>query len=184
MENNIPSLVEKARNGNRYAFSELYKEYYSPIYRFVLIKTRHKETAEDITQSVFGKALQSVSRYKDTGAPFLAWLYTIARNLCIDYFKKKKDLLPGDPDLFWQELPDSICVSKDGRLEDMREAVARALLVLTDEQREVVSLRFIEDRSYAEIATLLGKSEEALRALNHRAMKEMRKVLPSYNFDD
>lgn len=184
MLDNIPLLIEEARKGDKESFARLYEEYYSPIYRFALIKLRHKEAAEDVAQSTFAKALQSIGDYKSTGAPFLAWLYTIARNLCLDYYKKKKDLLVSEPDIFWSELPDSYLVVKDGKREDMRQAVSRALATLSDEQREVVTLRFIEDKSYTEIADILGKSEEALRALNHRAMKEMRRELGSYNFKD
>src|SRR3989344_317784 len=96
MDNDIRVLVGKARQGDRAAFGELYNEYFAPIYRFVYFKIRHKETAEDITQSVFAKAFVAVSSFEERGAPFVSWLYTIARNLCLDHWKKKQDVLIED----------------------------------------------------------------------------------------
>ena len=179
MAHNISDLVASARAGDKEAFGLLYREYFTPIYRFVLIKTRHKETAEDITQAVFLKSLGAIDEYKDTGAPFIAWLYMIARNLCLDYFKKKSTIIVEEET--WLELGDErFGASALAEKRERTQEIARALEKLSNDQCEVVILRFIEERSYAEIAEILGKSEEALRALNSRAMKIMKVELKNY----
>src|SRR3989344_9608180 len=96
MDERIAQLVEKARRGDSESFGILYSEYFTPIYRFVYFKIRHKETAEDITQIVFTKAFGAVTTFQSTGAPFLSWLYSIAPHQCLDHWKKKQIFILGD----------------------------------------------------------------------------------------
>lgn len=171
-------LVALAQGGDREAFGRLYTVYFTPVYRFLFWRTKHKETAEDLTQSVFLKAYAAIGDYRDTGAPFLSWLYTIARNLYLDHSKKKKSLLPDDPDTFWEAEPAIGERTDKASLDrESRELLSTAMYQLTDEQQELVILRFIEERSYEEIAKITSKSEEALRALNYRAMKILKEKL-------
>ena len=171
-------LVVRAQAGDKEAFGQLYSGYFTPIYRFLYWRTKHKETAEDLTQTVFLKAYEAMSAYKSTGAPFLSWLYTIARNLYLDHSKKKKSILPDDPEIFWDAMAQTgPATDKMSHEREDREALAGALAELTDEQQEIVILRFIEERSYEEIAEITDKSKEALRALNYRAMKTMKSRL-------
>jgi|SRR3989338_2328297 len=184
MDNDIRVLVGKARQGDRAAFGELYNEYFAPIYRFVFFKIKHKETAEDLTQAVFTKALSAIANFSDTGAPVLSWLYTIARNHCIDYYKKKRDVTVGDQEGFWHEIADQVAGPAENlEMREKREIIVRVMGVLSDDQRELVILRFIEEKSYAEIAEILGKSEESLRAMNYRAMKILREELGKMKYD-
>src|SRR3989344_4154392 len=183
MDRNISDLVSSAKAGDKQAFGELYREYFAPIYRFVLFKTKHKETAEDITQTAFARALGAMSNYRDKGVPFLSWLYTIARNLCLDHFKKKSDVVPADPDIWWAEVEGNLPADKFSQVKETSEALWRAMEALSDEQREVVVLRFIEEKSYVEIAELLDKNEEALRALNYRAMKILKEEMKKMNYE-
>jgi len=186
MAHNIGDLVASARAGDKEAFGTLYQEYFAPIYRFVFFKTRHKETAEDITQTVFAKALTSIPAFTDTGAPFIAWLYTIARNQCLDFWKKKQDIVLDDVkngEDVWETLPGKLSADKESLTREREGILMRALDALSDEQRELVILRFIEERSYQEIEKILGKSEEALRAMNYRAMKILRKELKDKGID-
>ncbi len=178
------ALVGLAQSGDREAFGRLYSGYFSPIYRFLYWRTKHKETAEDLTQTVFLKAYEAIGTFKNTGAPFLSWLYTIARNLYLDHCKKKKSLLPDEPNAFWESLPGSLPdPDKGARERENKEALRQAMGQLSDEQQEVVILRFIEERSYEEIAVIMDKKEDALRALNYRAMKTLKEKL-GYLFDD
>ena len=171
-------LVSLAQSGNKEAFGQLYTGYFTPIYRFLYWRSRHKETAEDLTQTVFLKAYQSLPSFESTGTPFLSWLYTIARNLYLDHAKKKRSVLPDEPETFWENLPGVLPPTEEASLgRENKEILARALSGLSDDQLELVILRFIEDRSYEEIAKITGKNEEALRALNYRAMKLLREKL-------
>ncbi|HEY4504363.1 MAG TPA: RNA polymerase sigma factor [Candidatus Paceibacterota bacterium] len=177
-------LVSLARNGDKEAFGELYSSYFTPIYRFLYWRTKHKEIAEDLTQTVFLKAYEAVGAFENTGAPFLSWLYTIAHNLYLDYIKKRKFLLPDEPDTFWENqkgfLPG---VEKEITRRENREALDKAISELSDNQQELVILRFVAERSYGEIAEITGKTEDALRALNYRAMKLLKEKLKNL-FED
>ena len=99
-------LVAKAKQGDQEAFGILYEEYLTPVYRFIYFHVRHKNEAEDIAQNVFVRALGAIARYEEQGTAFSTWLYTIARNLIIDYWKKKPDVLVEDPALTLGNIPD------------------------------------------------------------------------------
>ncbi|MEK7535460.1 MAG: sigma-70 family RNA polymerase sigma factor, partial [Patescibacteria group bacterium] len=162
MHIDIRELVGKARQGDKVAFGELYLEYFAPIYRFIYFKIGHKETAEDITQAVFTKALSAISTFADTGVPVASWLYTIARNACIDHYKKKRDVTLSDDDNFWQDLEsDMPGPEQDRKVRERSEILQKVMRELSEEQRELVLLRFIEEQSYEEIAKILQKSEES-----------------------
>ncbi len=184
MDTSIVPLVESARRGDTSAFATIYEGYFAPIYRFVYTRVRHKETAEDLAQETFLRAFSKISTYEERGTPLVAWLYTIARNLCTDYFKKKKEVIPSDPDIFWQDK-----VSSTHNPLQVADRAERASVLLDcigelpEAQSEFVLLRFIEELEYAEIAVILGKREEALRALSHRASKNLKKLLQARGID-
>ncbi len=161
---------------------QLYKAHYAHIYRYMIVRVKHKETAEDLTQEVFLKAAKGLPKYKDMGdTPILAWLYTIARNTTLDFFKKKRDYNPEEPELFFDSIPDEQIGT--GRVISRRElakATAGAISTLTDDQRELITMRYLDGFDYGEIAKILNKSEESLRALNYRAIKELKNLLKDY----
>lgn len=178
MDQDIALLVEKAKKGDKDAFGALYELYYVPIYRFLFFKSRDKEIAEDLAQSVFVRALEAVPSFRDQGVPFVSWLYTIARNALTDYWKKKKDVAVEDSHPMWEQLSEEReHADRQTHDRERHEILQASLALLSDDQREVVILRFIEEKDYSEIAKILGKNEEALRALSYRAMKVMREYL-------
>src|SRR3989344_5112069 len=103
---NIEEVVRGAIDGDKEAFGILYEEYFTPIYRFIYFRVKNRTDAEDISQNVFIKAYSSIGNYKEHGVPFLAWLYTIARNTTIDYWKKKRDYLLENPDTIAERVVD------------------------------------------------------------------------------
>jgi len=131
--------------------------------------------AEDLAANVFVRAVEAIGRYKYTGIPFAAWLISIARNLVVDHFRRAGRSLeePLEVDL----------VSKGPSPEqEAEQAVLRAQLQgalehLTEEQRQVVVLRFIDGLRSTEVAHLLNKPEGAIRALQHRALASLRRLL-------
>ncbi len=134
--------------------------------------------AEDITQQVFLKAFQSISSFKWRGLAFSAWLFRIAHNQVIDYFRrtKKRAAVPFDESLVSS-------VSSDSNPQLMAERsldVGQLLLAtrqLTELQRQVISLRFAGELSIAEVAKVMGKSQGAVKALQHSAIAALRKTL-------
>ena len=173
-------LVYRAQRGDKEAFARLYESYFDKIYRYVVLKMGNKTEAEDVTQQVFLNALQSLSSFKWKGVPFSAWLFRIAHNLVVDYWRREKK---------WAttSLDDSV-VSVDSQasgcnpqLEAERRLnmaqVISATKQLTMAQREVINLRFAGELSIAEVAKAMGKSEGAVKALQHSALVALRKAL-------
>ena len=169
------NLVRRAKQKDQRAFTELYEAYFDKIYRYVAVKIGDRTEAEDMTQQVFLKALQSISSFNWKGVPFSAWLYRIAHNQVVDYFRKQNKR----PDPLYDE---ALAVS-DSNPQQMAERnmdieqVLSATRQLTDAQREVISLRFTGELSTAEVAKIMGKSQGAVKALQHSAILSLRKVL-------
>lgn len=168
-------IVREAQQGDKDAFAQLYEAYFDKIYRYVVLKIGNKTEAEDMTQQVFLKAYQSIRSYKFKGTPFSAWLFRIAHNQIVDYFRKQSRR-PTVP------LEEWTAVSSDNPLRVVEsrfdiERLRRASLQLTSAQQEVISLRFAGGLAITEVARTMGKSEGAIKALQHSAVVSLRKVL-------
>jgi RNA polymerase sigma-70 factor, ECF subfamily len=167
------ALVVAAKAGDATAFGELYERYRDAIYRFCLARTGSAHDAEDLTADVFVKALQSIDRYQDRGLPFAAFLYRIARNAAIDRSRTVKQPLSVDGLLV--EPASKQNVEAEATLQVERSILLAALARLKPEHRDVIVMRFIEGYAALEVAQLLGKTEGAIRTLQHRALERLRK---------
>jgi len=170
-------LIKSAVGGDSSAFGALYDHYQPMIYRFVLVKVGRREEAEDLTHQVFLSAWQNIRRYKNLGHPFSSWLYQIARNQIVDYYRSKKSditLDDGDSELF---IPSAATDPVDISTKLAVEKVFAALRKLKPEYGEVIMLRFVEDASLRDAARILEKTEGAVKLMQHRAIKELRKIL-------
>ena len=165
-------LIREARLGDKEAFGRLYQSYVDRIYRFVYFRVgQNRDIAEDIVSDVFLKAWEKMESFKNES--FQAWLYMIARNRVIDHYRSSKQ-----QGSLTEDIHDEKESIEDVVLKNLEvDRVKRALKHLTDEQQEVLVLKFIEDVSNSEIATILGKREDAIRALQSRGIKELRKIL-------
>ncbi len=169
------TLVSAAQEGDEEAFGTLYGQFVTPIYRFIFYNVRNRDEAEDLTQTVFLRAFRALPSYKSRGVPFGAWLYAIARNATIDYWKKKRDVLVDNPEELFDTIESGMMSAEEETASSKRNEYLQSLLTtLSEDQREVIVLSFIEERSHEEIAMITGKSEEAVRALKHRALKALR----------
>ena len=174
----VESLVKQAQQGNQSAFAALYEMYYDQIFRYVSFKCGSPSESEDLTGEVFLKMLQSIHKFRWQGHPFTSWLYRIAHNLVVDYFRKQGAR---------QSVPLDAAANKTGvsasDLEYRAEIsltmsdVVLAMDNLTDLQREVIALRFASDLSIAETAATIGKKENAVKALQHAGLKKLRVAL-------
>ncbi len=171
----LHALVERVKNGDSVAFDELYTLVFTPIYRYVYFRVKRKEDAEDITQTVFLKAFQSLSGFTNRGVSPLAYFYSIARNSVIDHWRKKGEMLFGDMGDGVFDIPDS-SGSERRILEKMwaDEIVQEGMGVLTPLEAEALTLKFMHDLPNKEIAFLLEKTEEAVRQLQSRGIRKMR----------
>ncbi len=171
-------LVARAKGGDKDAFAEIYETHMTPVYRFLFVRIRNREEAEDITQETFLKAYQALSRFEATRDNFLPYLFTIARNLAINHGKKKRpDTEPPENIDRVASIADTARFTED---EERKKTVRGALEVLSEGEREVIMLRFFGEQTYAEIAEALGKKEDAVRQHVARGMKKMRAHLAGY----
>jgi RNA polymerase sigma-70 factor (ECF subfamily) len=171
------SLVRRAKQNDQDAFAQLYEEYFDKIYRYVTLKIGDRTEAEDMTQQVFLKALRSISSFKWKGTPFSAWLYRIAHNLVVDYMrrKNKRPAILFDDSLITSDRNSSPQMVAERSMDI--EQLLSATRHLTEAQREVISLRFASELPTAQVAMIMGKSEGAVKALQHSAIVALRKVL-------
>lgn len=175
-------LIRSAVGGDSSAFGSLYDHYQPAIYRFVVVKVGSREEAEDITHHVFLSAWAKVKTYKHRGHPFSSWLYQIARNLVIDHYRSRKSdvsLEKLDPDS--SVIPAAEQFDLSAKLEF--EKVYAAVMQLKPDYQDVIILRFIEDLPLKEVAGILKKTEGAVKLIQHRAIKELRKIV-GMNEDD
>jgi RNA polymerase sigma-70 factor (ECF subfamily) len=167
------ALVVAAKAGDASAFGELYERYRDAIYRFCLARTGTAHDAEDLTSDVFVKALQSIDRYQDRGLPFAAFLYRIARNAAIDRSRTLKQ--PFSFDGLLVEPASKQNVELEAAFAVEKSILLGALARLKQEHRDVIVMRFIEGYAALEVAQILGKTEGAIRTLQHRALERLRK---------
>jgi RNA polymerase sigma-70 factor (ECF subfamily) len=168
--------ITLAVGGDSSAFGRLYDHYQPMIYRFIAVKVSRREEAEDITHQVFLSAWQNIGKYEQRGYPFSSWLYQIARNQVVDYYRAKRgdvSIDAIDPELFVTTA--SVEFTMPVKMD--METVQRALRTLKQDYQDVVILRFIEDLSIKESAKVLKKTEGAVKLMQHRALRELKKVL-------
>lgn len=168
-------LVLRAVERDATAFAELYDKHVIRIYRHVYYLVSDATTAEDMTAQTFLKAWEAIDRYKERGAPFVAWLLRISHNLTVSYLRSKRDHSELDETFLDHKSRNSpeeaLAQSVDEK--SMREAVMK----LRDEQRQVIMLRFVEEMDYREVADIIGKSVPAVRVIQHRALGNLRKLM-------
>lgn len=171
----IERLVREAQAGDPWAFGQLFDAYHGPIHRYVASRIRNLPDAEDLTQAIFVKALEALPRYEARGVPFGGWLFKLARNAVIDHVRVHRDqlTLEAAEDRPVDEAgPEAVAV-----LRDELDAVARALATLTEDQREVIELRFFAGLSAREAAYAMGRQEGTIRGLQFRAIATLRRSL-------
>lgn len=172
---NLPTLIESAQSGDVGAISELYDRYASMILRYLIARVYEREMAQDLTQEVFIRIIKGIGQftYRDEKS-FLGWLYTIAGNVLNSYHRRKQVLAtPLDQQV---EIVD-VRRSDDVRMVFDRIVLQQAIEQLTQDQRQVLMLRFFADMTNNEIATALNRTEGAIKALQYRALQSLHQIL-------
>lgn len=174
-QDTLNEIVRRAKEGDSKAFDMLYNTYFTPLFRYVYIRLKTREDAEDVVQDTFLKAYQALPRYEHTKGSMLPYLFTIARNLLINHTKKKRpDALPGE-DIDRHAGNEQTSDYAEGK--ELKKELLVAMQSLSEMEREVIELKFFAEQTYGEIAEILGKREDAIRQHVARAMKKMRTVL-------
>jgi RNA polymerase sigma-70 factor (ECF subfamily) len=153
----------------------LYEEYYDKIAHYASVRIGNKADAEDIAGDVFLKALESLGSYEHRGIPMQAWLFKIAHNLVVDYLRKKSKRKTVDLDSVTIKSNES--PEKVAEVNIEIERVKKAMEQLTSEQKEVLSLRFFGELTSKETATIMEKSDGAVREMQRAATSKLRLLL-------
>jgi RNA polymerase sigma-70 factor (ECF subfamily) len=172
----VRALVERAQAGDRDALEELYLIHFDRIYSYLHVSVGNRHDAEDLTTQTFVKMLESINRFRWQSAPFSAWLFRIAHNVAMDHFRASRRWQPEE------EVPEPDADESTSAEAGAFEAIGRKSMLelideLSGEQQQVLTLKFVFNFSNAEAATILGKTEGAIKSLQHRALASLQKQL-------
>ncbi len=171
-------LAQRAVARDQDAWGEIFDLHYRGVFAFVRYRLRGAEEAEDIASQVFEIAYSRADKFDYRGVPIEGWLIGIARNLVRDHVKKHGRRG------YTEELDETVELSEPSGADavDLRNDLVAAMRDLTEDQREVISHRFLRDRSVAETAVLMNRSEDAVKNLQRRALAAMQRVLDSSGY--
>src|SRR5438105_1200797 len=169
-------LVERAQRGERSALEELYLLHFDRIYSYLHMSVGNRHDAEDLTTQTFLRMLEAIGRFRWRSAPFSAWLFRIAHNLAMDHFRATRRWQPEE------EVPEPAGSEEASAEEQAMHAIGRQSMLeliesLSTEQQQVLTLKFVFNFPNAEVATILGKTEGAIKSLQHRALVSLQKQL-------
>jgi RNA polymerase sigma-70 factor, ECF subfamily len=172
----VRGLVELAQKGDRSALEELYLIHFDRIYSYLHVSVGNRHDAEDLTTQTFLKMLEAIGRFRWQSAPFSAWLFRIAHNLAMDHFRATKrwqpEETPPEPE------PDEHTSAEHNALESIgRRSMLELIEDLSLEQQQVLTLKFVFNFSNGAVATILDKTEGAIKSLQHRALASLQKQL-------
>jgi RNA polymerase sigma-70 factor (ECF subfamily) len=172
----IRRLVERAQAGDRRALEELYLLHFDRIYSYLHMSVGNRHDAEDLTNQTFVKMLESIARFEWRKVPISAWLFRIAHNLAMDHFRVSRRLQPEE------ELPEPEGAAEHSAEEEAFQAIGRRSMLtmienLSRDQQQVLTLKFVFNFGNSEVATILGKTEGAIKSLQHRALATLHRQL-------
>jgi len=168
-------FVKEAQAFSPGAWAHLFDQYHPKMYDYCYLRTGDRAAAEDLASEVFLEALRGIKRYRYRGVPFSAWLYRIARNLTADFVRRRANR-PTVP-LPAHEADAALASPDDTEAAARAHDIRAALRHLTDDQQQVIMLRFFHDLSHDETAAVLGRSSGAVRVLQSRALSALRRVM-------
>jgi RNA polymerase sigma-70 factor (ECF subfamily) len=171
------SLLRRCQQGEVEAFGELYERYVDRVYRHVYYLTRDRTEAEDLTAETFLRAWQAIGRYQWRDKPLLSWLLTIAHNLVISRMRRNSHH-GRSLEHMGAEANTASVAPEDAYIANLQhEQVLRAILKLKPLERQVILLRFVDQMDYPEVAAALGKTVNAIRVTQFRALSNLRRML-------
>ncbi len=159
------------------AFGELYERYMSKIYNYIYYRTNNAHDAEDLTAKVFFRAMAHIQTYEDKGVPFQAWLYRIAHNLVANFHRDqgRRKIIPLDDYLAHSLKSDA--PDKQSEANEEQAQLMVAIRRLPEERQQLLILKFVHDKSNAEIGEIMSRTEGAIKSLYHRTLLALRDEL-------
>jgi RNA polymerase sigma-70 factor, ECF subfamily len=165
----VRKLVALAQQGDRAALEELYLMHFDRIYSYLHMRVGNRHDAEDLTTQTFLKMLEAIGKFRWQSAPFSAWLFRIAHNLAMDHFRARRRLRSDE------EVPESVGEEEPSAEFQAMESIGRQSMLkliggLSHDQQQVLTLKFVFNFPNAAAATILDKTEGAIKSLQHRAL--------------
>lgn len=177
----IHGLVSEVQSWDTDAFWELYDILLDSIYSFVYYKVSHKETAEDLTEEVFIRVWDSINKFKlRDKIPFTAWVYRIASNLVIDYYRKYQNEVPSELDFDIVDENSLKSVTEDTETLFNQKLIKIWLSKVSLDEKDVIVFKYVNNLAYWEIATIMWKNEASVRKIHSRAIKKLNDILSEY----
>ncbi len=171
--NNLNILSEDVSYKGGGSFDEVYQEYITQIYKYVYVRVRHKEEAEDIAHTIFVKAFEA-KRAKKIDIT-LNYLFVIARTTVIDYWRKKKSVNLDEPEIAFENLEgNDQGVHEELEKADIKNVVKCAIEKLNDDQKDVIIMKFINDMTTREVSKVMNKTQDNIRKIQSRAIEVLR----------
>jgi RNA polymerase sigma-70 factor (ECF subfamily) len=174
--------LRQAQRGDAEAFAALYRANVQAIFRYIAHRVNNVQLAEDLTGDVFTRALEGLPTYTDQGKPFVAWLYRIAHARVVDHYRRT-ERRPVETDVEAEPLPVMPDMDEGLLRRQAARALRAAIAELTGDQQQVVVLRFIEGYPIETVAQMMGKNANAIKALQHRALRSLASRLERSGFD-
>jgi RNA polymerase sigma-70 factor (ECF subfamily) len=170
----VRRLVERAQRGDRSALEELYLLHFDRIYSYLHLSVGNRHDAEDLTTQTFLRMLEAIGRFRWQSAPFSAWLFRIAHNLAMDHFRAGRRVQAEE------DVPEPLGAEESSAEEQALDSLGQAGMLeliqrLSAEQRQVLTLKFLFGFANADVARILGKTEGAVKSLQHRALASLQK---------
>ncbi len=163
-------LLWRIQRGDKNAFRQLYEQHFRLVYRFILLRVRQPQDAEDLTSETFVRAWRAISSFEWRETSLAAWLLRIAYNLIVDKSRRKRELLAWLP---WRHGQDDRAFARVEQRDEISGAFAR----LSAEQQIILYLRFFEGYEMSDIAKFLGKSPNTVNVAQFRALQQLRKFM-------
>lgn len=171
-QNEEKMLVKRAQSGDRQALGLLWDALTPKLFGYLINTTKDKALAEDLLQTVWLKAIDNLSKFRQQGAGFGAWLFAIARNECRQYWRRRKNEISFDPAK--NDQPDNNQENPETKI-----FIEQALAYLSEDDRELIRLRYIADLPIRDIALILKINFVTVRVRIHRALARMRAAIAS-----
>ena len=172
-------LVAQSQQGDQEAFASLYRNYVQAIYRYCFFRVQDGDHAEDLTADVFLKAVDGLSRYNERGLPFGAWLFRIAHDRVVDFYRKtgRRPIVELTDDFISDDLSPDVSIE----IAESHDRLYEAISHLTDDQQAVIQFRFMENWSLEDTGRMMNKSANAIKALQHRALQSLQRYFSQKN---
>lgn len=173
----LERAVQEARRGSQEAMAKLYDAFVEKVYTYVYYRVGNHSEAEDLTEDIFVKMAEKIKNFKGKGHAFISWLFIIAKNSVTSYYRKKVRR----ETFTLSEISESIITSESAEDEFLKDEgnkqLYEGILQLTEEQQQIILLRFFSNLSTSDVSKIVGKSQGAVKALQHRALISLFKKL-------